>query len=208
MNSINSNLLENKSFQNFFVDCFFNKYIQSFEFLKSEYVSFIQVIFDISYPLSRIFEYKYEHIQIFNYNFQKFLTLRSNLGGAVANKNVIWLRSVDENNMIYFQYIVLIDANFFKNWHEIIDIVQQHWSLTLGTDGSDLISTCNNRDSLKKLKNGLVFYKKTSEFEQARQERLMLQQVISLAEFLDHEKQQKDGWMISSTRQGELKKII
>jgi len=36
----------------------------------------------------------------------------------------------------------------------------------------------------------------------------MLQQVISLAEFLDHEKQQKDGWMISSTRQSELKNII
>jgi len=194
--------------KNKFVAGFVDKYIHNFRVMTSSCSAIIQIVFCLSYPECEGVCQKYEHIQIFNYNFKRCLSSVFCPGSEMINSRVVWFRGRDLNRLPYFQFVVLVESRGISHFRKVIEIAKQCWAMTLGLEDFDLFSIDYSKDDSDTLHNGLIYDKNYSEFEMVRTERCMLQQVLSLAKLIDQEIPCKNGWMKRSNRPGELRHIL
>lgn len=208
MGKFNAKFLDELNLKGEFSRELVNNYLQRFEIMKNLCGSFVQVIFCLAYSQYLHVVPKYEHILLFKYIYSKYLNSISGYQDGRFNQQVVWVRSFDSNNLPYFQFVVLVDVDSLSHWQELIETATQHWGMVLGSDDPFPISICNNQDGCGKLTNGLIYEKNCSEFEQIRQERLLLQQILILAKLIGQESTFRDGWMKRSNRPGEYRHII
>lgn len=149
------------------------KYNKQIDIMKSSCRSFVQIMFSLSYPQRKSIKPRYEHIQIFNYNFKASLIRKYSQNGQISTPKVIWIRNFDINHTPHFNYLILINGESTKLRDEVIDAAREQWGLTLGIDAANLIHLKAENEEGNIQNSSLIFSNNLSKPKLAVIERLM-----------------------------------